>query len=898
MRGYLFLRVNLMDYIPDHFKLSFNPTANPEAVVTRGEARFTVLTPRMIRMEWSPTQTFEDRPSQAFWFRSQPVPEFSVQETGGKLVIETSALRLHYRVGQPYAADTLWIERKEAGQRDPHPWHHGDPDPGNLLGSARTVDNVDGATPLSLGLLSRSGWSVVDDSSSLVFDLDCWLEPRGTPEGQLDLYYLGYGHDYLGCLREFNLVSGSVPMVPRYILGNWWSRYWEYTHTDLTGLMDDFQRYQIPLSVCIIDMDWHITKTGNKSSGWTGYTWNRELFPDPAATLRYLHEKGLKVALNLHPALGVYPHEEQYEAMCEAVGQDPSKGEPVEFDITNPRFVDAYFRILHHPQEEMGVDFWWMDWQQGFKTRLSGLDPLWWLNHLHFLDLGRHGDRRSFIFSRWAGLGNQRYPIGFSGDSVVSWASLAFQPYYTATSSNVNYGWWSHDIGGHFQGTEEAELYTRWVQMGVFLPVLRLHSTKNPYHERRPWGYDANTLEAARSAMQLRHSMIPYLYSMAWRYHTDGVPMITPMYYSYPEREEAYACPNQYQFGTQLIAAPFITPADPDTQMSRSAAWLPDGDWYHFFTGEYFPGGGWQAVYGGLNDIPVFARAGAIVPQSPKVGWGGIETPERLIVQVFPGADGRFDLYDDEGNSMDYLQGAYAITPMRLDWTGQRAAITIGPAEGDRSQLPPNRQYDLLFRALAQPENVEVRFNGEVVDSVTSYDPARRTLAVSGLRLDPGGRLEVILTGGSLAERADRRAAALQRMVETFRLNTVVKADLVARLPEVLAQPASLGRFLPALTDSQARALFEVLTGAGMDYSEATGEGRLVLWNNHADPKIHRQTAAAMTQQFWRPIERYPWTSGVLPRFEAHRVKDTFGEEHWHAEVNYYGVITVREGKK
>ncbi|MBE0698880.1 MAG: DUF5110 domain-containing protein, partial [Anaerolineaceae bacterium] len=522
------------------------------------------------------------------------------------------------------------------------------------------------------------------------------------------------------------------------------------------NLMSDFENHQVPLSVCIIDMDWHITKTGNQSSGWTGYTWNQDLFPNPTALLGKLHEKGLKVALNLHPADGIHSHEESYPDMCAAVGIDPARGEPVEFDITNPQFVNAYFNILHHPQEERGIDFWWMDWQQGVKTRLSGLDPLWWLNHLHFLDLGRDGKRRSFIFSRWGGLGNHRYPIGFSGDSVITWDSLAFQPFFTATSSNVNYGWWSHDIGGHMGGVEDAELYARWVQLGVFLPILRLHSTKNAYLERRPWGFDAETFEVARTAMQLRHALIPYLYSMAWRYHQESIPPLLPMYYEHQEEEDAYACPNQYMFGSQLVAAPFIQPKDADTRLSRSIVWLPKGDWFNYFNAEYYAGDGWHALYGTLRDTPVFARAGAIVPEGPMVGWGGVEKPERLIVNIFPGADGKFDLYEDEGNTNFYLDGAYAITPMRQVWSEKETTITIGPAEGSLNLLPADREVEVCLRGFRSPATILARLNGSVFEVGSSYDPTTHSTRISGIHMAPADCLEINLTNSGDESLADR----------------------------------------------------------------------------------------------------------------------------------------------
>lgn len=150
-------------------------------------------------------------------------------------------------------------------------------------------------------------------------------------------------------------------------------------------------------------MDWHITKTGNTSDGWTGYTWNTELFPDPSAFIKWLHEQGLRTDLNLHPARGIHPHELQYEEMAQWMGIDPASQKAIPFDITDPHFAEGYFDILHHPKEQAGVDFWWMDWQQGQKSRVPGLDPLWWINHLHYFDLGRDGRKRPFVFLVGAG---------------------------------------------------------------------------------------------------------------------------------------------------------------------------------------------------------------------------------------------------------------------------------------------------------------------------------------------------------------------------------------------------------------------------------------------------------------------------------------------------------------
>ena len=699
---------------------AFAPSASPESIVTLGNVRFTVLTSRLIRLEFSKDGHFENRPSQAFWFRMQPAPSFRKSISERSVEVETDDLHLRYRPTRfGFTRWTLSITLKRTGVI----WRYGQPNrrAGNLKGTARTLDGDFGSTRLEDGLMSRAGWAVVDDSRSLVFNESGWLEPR--TRKQKDMYFFGYGSDVAACLQEFTRIAGPIPMIPRYILGNWWSRYWEYSQDELKSLMEEFRSRDIPLSVCIVDMDWHITKTGNKSDGWTGYTWNRELFPDPQGFIRWLHEQGLRTALNLHPARGIHPHEEQYEAMANWMGVDPASKEPIAFDITDPRFVDGYFEILHHPYEEMGVDFWWLDWQQGRKSRVPGLDPLWWINHLHFHDLGRDGHKRPFVFSRWGGLGNHRYPIGFSGDTFVRWRTLAYQPYFSATAANVGYGWWSHDIGGHMFKDGTPELYLRWVQFGVFSPIFRLHSTKRTALDHRPWSKPERVYHAARNAMQLRHALIPYIYSMAWRAHRTGISLVTPMYYGNMEDASAYEAKDQYFFGSELLVAPILKPCDPKTGLAKRKVWFPAGTWFNFFTGEPVSGGGWREITAALEDIPVFAKAGAIVPLAPKVGWGGIDNPGELDLYIFPGADNEFLLYEDDSETTNYLQGKFSITRFSLD----KDCLTIHPVEGDQSLVPVRRTYRIHLRGV---DGIMRHFLSQ------SYDPATKAIILEPLMLN------------------------------------------------------------------------------------------------------------------------------------------------------------------
>ena len=890
-----------MSVIPEHFRLDLKPKATSEAMVQAGNARFTILTDRLLRLEYHPEGCFEDRPSQAFWFREQPVPEFNVHTAETEIEIDTAYLQLRFRPQNApgFTRDNLQITLKASGTV----WHPGDAADANLRGTTRTLDSVNGYTPLGPGLMSRAGWTVLDDSLTLVLNDQGWIEPR--IPGGIDWYFFGYGHDYKACLRDYCQISGRMPLIPRWILGNWWSRYWAYTQEEYAQLINDFETYQLPFSVCIVDMDWHITTTGNDSTGWTGYTWNRDLFPDPEGFIQFLHEKGLKTALNLHPAEGIHCHEAQYPEMARRMGIDPESKQPIEFDIADPEFVKAYFEILHHPYEAMGVDFWWIDWQQGLKCALPGLDPLWLINHLHFYDLGRDGLRRPFIFSRWGNEGHQRYPIGFSGDTYRTWESLRFQSYMTATATNIAYGWWSHDIGGHTGGVEDSELFTRWVQFGVFSPILRIHTTKGYFYDTRPWMFeDAEVLRVLREALQLRHALIPYLYTMARRANQDSLPLVEPMYYDYPENEEAYHCPYQYLFGTELIAAPFVTPADPDTQLSRQVVWLPEGDWYHFFTGEHFAGNRWHAVYGKLADIPIFAKAGAIIPLGPQVGWGGVDNPAELHIHLFAGADNSFTLYEDDGETNAYHAGHYCQTVFTQKWLGNALEFTIASPTGSTHLIPPQRTYHLHIHGVKAPGQSTIEIDDSSVTPASTYDARTETLAIPGIQVNASSGLRLVLRGTALAHRCRKRETLLH-MLRFFKLHTGVRNRIAEEIDSILADPAQIAPYVITMSESQARALFEILCEAGMHTVLDTHNPALVVvWNNNENDKITYRYSDAFLH--FGGVRLSDHINGILPRFAAftppaYSWRQGAYEEHvhrtqWNVQIDYLNLLTVAEG--
>ena len=676
------------------------PAANWKAVVQGDAYRFTVLTDYMIRMEYQEEGKFHDRATQLVLNRQFPVPEFRVIEESDRLEIITAHLHLYYDK-KPFSREGLSVQLMEGYSVNGSIWHYGDAIE-DLKGTARTLDNANGAIPLEPGLMSVAGFTVLDDSANAFLREDGWVEPR--TEEEIDLYFLGYGHRYLLCLQDFYRLSGATPLLPRYTLGNWWSRFYRYTEDSYMKLMNQFAERKIPFSTAVLDMDWHLTQIPERyGSGWTGYTWNRELFPEPAGFLKKLHERGMRVTLNVHPADGVRGHEDAYLEMAKELGVDYEKEDRIQFDVTDPTFMKAYFKYLHHPNEEIGVDFWWLDWQQGMGSAVKGLDTLWMLNHLHFLDSGRAG-KRPLTFSRYAGIGNHRYPIGFSGDTYTTWESLQFQPYFTANATNAGYTWWSHDIGGHQKGVRDDEMVVRWIQLGVFSPIMRLHSTSNAFYGKEPWNYNMQAEQVITSFLQLRHRLIPYLYTMNMLTHAEGLPLVAPMYY-YHDTGDAYSVPNQYYFGTEMIVCPITAPADKETLLAEVDAWIPEGTYIDFFTGQVYQGGRRMKLYRSQSSMPVLVKAGSIIPMAGDFLTSHIQNPNRLEVHVYAGADGQFRLYEDD--CLETTEPKCAWTEFAFSY-GTQMELSVKVQGDGNGVIPEDRQYEVFLHGVNAPKQVLV----------------------------------------------------------------------------------------------------------------------------------------------------------------------------------------------
>ena len=687
-----------------------------------GNARFTVITPVCIRLEYSDNQKFVNKPSLFAVGRDIVCSDYTTVRTDTNLVIKTDCMRLVYEPdGRFFHHGNLSVGIQKNGGEVL--WRPGMENKGNLGGTLRTLDQVNGKTPLPDGLLSRDGWALVDDSRRPLLTSD-WVMQRPEDAG-LDWYLFGYGTDYKAALKALTTISGPVPLPRKYVLGSWYSRYWPYSSDDYRKLVQEYEEHDFPLDIMVLDMDWH-------RDGWTGWSWNRDLLPDAEDLLKWLHEQNLFVTLNVHPADGVGPHEDMYKAFMADMGIDLSKISREEwptlpYDASNKRYLDTLFKHTHADKEAAGVDFWWLDWQQYTYTLGNPeLKNLEWLNQYYF-NYAARGKRRGISFSRWGGWGDHQHPIHFSGDAHANWPTLAFEVPFTSTAGNVGCFFWSHDIGGHMGGME-AETNTRWVQFGALTAALRLHSTRDAGMDKRPWLADKPYTDAMRRAFHLRSRLFPYIYTSVRQSCENSIPLTRPMYIEYPKTEAAYQHPQQYFFGDAFLVAPVVQPGVGPEKLASQRVWFPDGIWYNWFSGERIEGiGQIDLVWSDLNTFPLYVRGGVPVAMQPYTARMTTAPLDTLIIRIFSGRNGQRGqsvLYEDDGISKAYRSGAYAVTEFTYERACDAHTVTIHPAKGSFHNQAETRTFVIELAGTQAADSVLV--NGLLTraeyDSVTGLN--------------------------------------------------------------------------------------------------------------------------------------------------------------------------------
>ncbi len=688
--------------------------SKPQAIIQGQKFRITILTERLVRLEYSPSSTFNDLKTELVSFRDFDVPKFSKKEDEQFLEVETSYFKLTYfkdldfRGTRLNPTKTLRIEVKNTEAV----WYYGHPEAKNYFGSNISTEIAKGENKENRGLFSLDGMVSFDDSENFRIDeMGCYENPI---KGNLDVYVFIYNKDFGLCVQDYFKLTGMPSLIPRYALGNWWSRDLPYTEQEIRELVANFEKNDIPLSVFLFDKDWHIRDTDAYKGLETGYTFNNKLIPDPKTLLNDLHMKGIRVGLQINPKDGFYPHEAKYQDVKAFLGDN--RDGLIAIDPLNPKMLDAILKYGLIPLEEMGVDFFWND-----SRDVQNIHKLWVLNNYMFNSLSRNPAKRGMILARNSLKAAHKYPVLYAGESKVSWANFRSTPFFNLSASNIGVCWWSHDIGGFKEGIEDPELYIRSIQLGVFSPIMRFHSAGGKYYKREPWKWDVNTKAIVCRYLRLRHRLTSYLYTEAYKYHKTGSMIFQPLYYYLPKVYDNDDYKIEYFFGSELLVAPIINKMNPIMKRTIHKFYLPDGVWYEFTTGKRYPGNKKYTSFYKQEDYPIFAKKGSIIPLSNKSNINNTSNPTDIEIHIFPGQNNTYRMYEDDGISSLYKEGFYLITEIDYNYLPNNYTVIIRSIEGKTGIVPAKRNYKIRFRNTKYSDDVIVYFDSTQIQVTNKY---------------------------------------------------------------------------------------------------------------------------------------------------------------------------------
>lgn len=660
----------MMDEFETRFGLNYNVAVSKTAAIYKGiKYRITVLSEILIRLEYSETGTFEDRPTELARFRDFDVPRVIVSEDEKTLNLRTNYFELIYDKEMPFTGTKFspdqYLKVKLLGTDKM--WFFSQAEARNFKGTCMSLDDKMSIPKLEKGLYSTDGFVSLDDSKSLIFNKDGSVGKRS--DSRIDTYLFMYKKDFGFCLKDYYRLTGYPPLIPRYALGVWWNRDQAYTVNDIYSLLANFKKYEIPVSVMLLNR-------------WSedDVSFNRTLIPEPTGVIGELHSNHIRLGLNL--ALEKVP--------ATANGVNTS----VPFNVYDKGFMGNYFKTFIKPLFDMGVDFFALD------NRGKDIGVLRMINYYFYNYMNTEPGKRGLILSRNGLVDAHLYPVYTSGETIVDWKTLKMLPEFNSTSSNIGVSWWSHAIGGFKDGVEDNELYTRFVQLGTYSPIFRFSSPSGHYYKREPWKWDVKTHKIVRDYTNVRHRLIPYLYSEAYKYAKTGLPLIQPLYYRYPELYDEPTYKNEYYFGTELFIAPITDRKDPVMNRTVVKLFLPNGTWYDFKTGKKFPGGKRYISFFQDEDFPVFARQGAIIPLAilDPNNRNDTSNPDKMQIHIFPGRNNTYKLYEDDGTSNAYKEGNFMTTSIDYNYLPNNFTVIIRPLEGKQGIIPVNRSYKIRFR--------------------------------------------------------------------------------------------------------------------------------------------------------------------------------------------------------
>ena len=695
----------------EQFKPDLEKSIPNEASIIKGNKfRITVLTESLFRFEYNESGAFNDMPTEVVWYRNLPKPDFEIKQDNKYIDITTKYARILYVKEAPFEASKIEPTKNLSVRLadGSSVWYYKHPEAKNIGAPGYKIDGkLDSVKKLSdlklsKGLFSFDGFVSMDDSNSMIMQEDGTFKPN--PDKGIDIYVFTYGTDFDRCLKDYFDITGYPSLIPRYALGNWWYKNDDYTDSTLKELVDSFRNNGVPISLVLLNNSWHLLPDVKKGNVTSGFTFNKNRFTNPTAMIDYLHNQGIKLGLPINPMDGFYHVDDYYEQASQYLQPD-DKG-VIPFNVLDPRTLDVYLKLFIHPLDNLNIDFYNIDYYNDKKER-----DIAHLKHYELLDMDRIPKRRSMIMGPNTRMASHRYSVLTSPRMQVGWEDLKLVSLYNSLSSNMGITWWSHDIGGFDKGVEDNELFTRFVELGVFSPILRLSSDRGKYYKREPWKWSIKTSTITKEYLTLRHKLIPYIYSEAYKYSKYGTPLIKPIYYTNRELYDDEKYYNEYYFGSELLVAPITKKKDIVMNRNIEHFYMPDGIWYDFFSGKKFPGNSQYVSFYREQDYPVFAHAGSIIPMGLNENLNDTTPPKDMEIHIFPGKSNTYHLYEDDGVSGLYKKDFFLLTDIDYNYMPNNYTVIIRAVDGKSGIVPDHRNYRVIFRNTKKADDVIVYSN-------------------------------------------------------------------------------------------------------------------------------------------------------------------------------------------
>jgi len=667
-----------------------NLISDKDSYIIGQKYRFTVLSPRLIRLEYNESGVFEDRPTSLVINRAFPKVVYSITESDTLIQIATEVFTLTYVKDKELKSGTFGSNIKAVINGTKIEWQMNNPEVKNQRAINYSIDSIKDKIILDKGLYSLDGFCIIDDSNSLVLDEnDTFIERN---KGVKDLYLFLYNKDFDGCLEDYYTLTGYPSLIPRYALGTWWYKNDKYTPNDIANLMNRFTNENIPISIFLLGDHWH-----DNTNNYTPII-------DLKSISSYLNNQNIRLGVNINPKLEIKKGTEEYSLISNYVTGDKINFIP----FTNDK-IGIYLNLFINRLDSLGISLYSIDYNNPL-DRLG----LWKINHYHY---GKNEikNERGLIISRNSGIASHRYPIIWSGKTKVNWTTLNLLPRYNMQGYNMGISFIAHPIGGYYGGIEEEELYLRYIQFACFSPIFLLASEGGEYYKREPWKWNSIIKGHIISYINLRYKLIPYLYSESYNYHKTGKGIIKPFYYDYPKIHDEPQYKNQYFFGRNIFVAPITERKNAVINRVMKKIYFPEGIWFDYFQGKKYTGNKTYNIFYRDEDYPVFVKAGSIIPTEVTIKE---DIPSTIELNIYPMTNGEYELYEDDGFSNNYKKGIYMITKFNYHYEVDNYTFSIKKADG--KNLISKRNYIIRFK---NTKNVtEININDKMIKYNCYYD--------------------------------------------------------------------------------------------------------------------------------------------------------------------------------